>query len=493
LDEEKGVILMLAEELSSLVDKIRHFNCEFQSVEVKAANSGCPTRLFDTLSSFSNQDSGGIIVFGLDEIKHFETVGVYDVQDLQHKVVEQCKQMEPPVRPLFTVCEVDGKTIVSAEIPSADIATRPVFYKGVGTIKGSYIRAGEADELMSEYEIYSYEAFRKRVRDDLRLVEDARLPLLDQNLLDKYLLSVKKERKNLSEHVTDQEIMELMGITINGIPTLTGVMVFSKYPQAYFPQLCIIAVVVPGTEMGDTGSGGERFIANERMTGTIPEMLKDAIDFVRRNGRRRTIISEDGKRNDRDEYPMIAIREAVLNALIHRDYSVHTENVPTRIVMYSDRLEITNSGGLYGRISIDSLGKVRPDTRNPALANVLELLNTTENRYSGIPTIRKEMKAAGLPDPVFAVKRGEFMVEFKNGMSYPGKQRLVSEKTGNLEDQLLEFCRTPRTRKELVNFTGFSRFYTMDSIIKPLLESGKLKMTLPDKPKSKNQKYGADM
>jgi ATP-dependent DNA helicase RecG len=157
--------------------------------------------------------------------------------------------------------------------------------------------------------------------------------------------------------------------------------------------------------------------------------------------------------------------------------------------MYSDRIEITNSGGLYGRISIDSLGKVRPDTRNPALANVLELLNTTENRYSGIPTIRKEMKAAGLPDPVFAVKRGEFIVEFKNGMAYPDKQQLVSEKTGNLEDQLLEFCRTPRTRKELVNFTGFSRFYTMDSIIKPLLESGKLKMTLPDKPKSKNQKY----
>jgi ATP-dependent DNA helicase RecG len=429
--------------------------------------------------------------FGLDEKKHFEIAGVYDVQDLQHKVVEQCKQMEPPVRPLFTVCEVNSKTIVSAEIPSADLAARPVFYKGVGKIKASYIRAGEADELMSEYEIYSYEAFRKRVRDDLRLVENARLSLLDQNLLDQYLLSFKKERKNLSEHVTDKEIMELMGITIGGIPTLAGVVVFSKYPQAYFPQLYITAVVVPGTEMGDTGSGGERFIANERITGTIPEMLNDAIGFVRRNGRTRTIISEDGKRNDQDEYPMIAVREAVLNALIHRDYSVHTENVPIRIIMYSDRMEIINSGGLYGRISIDSLGKVRPDTRNPTLANVLELLNTTENRYSGIPTIRKEMKAVGLPDPVFAVKRGEFIVEFKNGIAYPGKQQLVSEKTDNSEDRLLEFCRTPRSRKELINFTGLSRFYMMSSLIKPLLESGKLKMTLPDKPKSKNQKYGA--
>lgn len=480
---------MLPEELSSLVERIRHFNCEFQSVEVKAASRGCPTRLFDTLSSFSNQDSGGIIVFGLEENKHFETVGVYDVQDLQHKVVEQCKQMEPAVRPLFTVCEVNGKSIVSAEIPSADIVARPVFYKGVGKIKGSYVRVGEADELMSEYEIYSYEAFRKRVRDDLRLVEDARLPLLDQSLLEQYFLSVKKERRNLSEHVTDHEIMELMGITVHGIPTLTGVMLFSKYPQAYFPQLCITAVVVPGTKVGDTGSGGERFMANERMTGTIPQMLDAAIDFVRRNARTRTIITEDGKRRDQQEYPMIAVREAVLNALLHRDYSVHTENIPIRIIMYSDRMEIINSGGLYGRISIDSLGKVRPDTRNPVLANVLELLHTAENRYSGIPTIRKEMRAAGLPDPVFAVNRGEFTVEFKNGIVPPAPEQLVSEKIGNLEDRLLEFCRTPRSRAELIAFTGFSRFYTMDAIIKPLLQSGKLKMTLPDKPKSKNQKY----
>jgi ATP-dependent DNA helicase RecG len=480
---------MLLEELNSLVDRIRHFNCEFQNVEVKAANRGYPTRLFDTLSSFSNQDSGGIIVFGLDENQRFEPVGVYDAQDLQHQIAEQCKQMEPAVRPLFTVCEVDGKTIVSAEIPSADVAERPVFYKGVGKVKGSYVRVGEADELMSEYEIYSYEAFRKRVRDDLRPVEDAKLSLFNQDLLSQYLLSAKEKRKNISGNVTDAEIMELMGITVNGIPTLTGVMVFYKYPQACFPQLCITAVVVPGTKMGDTGSGGERFIANERMTGTIAEMLNDAIGFIRRNGRARTIISEDGARNDQDEYPTIAVREAILNALMHRDYSIHTENVPIRVIMYSDRMEIINSGGLYGRISIDSLGKVRPDTRNAALVNVLELLNTSENRYSGIPSIRKEMKDAGLPDPVFSVKRGEFIVEFKNDLAYPGTRKFVPEKTGSSEERLLEFCRTPRSRKELTDFTGLSRFYTMSSLIKPLLEAGKLTMTLPNTPKSKNQKY----
>lgn len=123
---------------------------ERQTVELKAANKGCPSRLYDTLSSFSNQDSGGIIVFGIDEAKDYEIVGVYDPQDLQKKVTEQCKQMEPMVRALFTVCEIDEKIIVSAEIPGVDISERPVFYKGVGRVKGSYVRVGEADEPMSE-------------------------------------------------------------------------------------------------------------------------------------------------------------------------------------------------------------------------------------------------------------------------------------------------------------------------------------------------------
>ena len=84
------------------------------------------------------------------------------------------------------MCEIDGKTIVSAEIPGVDISDRPVFYKGVGRIKGSYVRVGEADELMSEYEIYSYEAFRKRIRDDVRTVENAKLSLIDEKRMSEH-------------------------------------------------------------------------------------------------------------------------------------------------------------------------------------------------------------------------------------------------------------------------------------------------------------------
>ena len=190
---------MQTEALKKIVLDIKALKTETQTIELKAAIQGCPTRLFDTLSSFSNQDEGGIIIFGVDEKDNYAIKGVYDAQDLQKKVTEQCKQMEPSVRALFTVCEIDGKAIVSAEIPGVDISERPVFYKGVGRIKGSYVRVGESDEPMSEYEIYSYEAFRKRTRDDIRTVENAKLTMINENRMADYLNAVKNERKNLAE------------------------------------------------------------------------------------------------------------------------------------------------------------------------------------------------------------------------------------------------------------------------------------------------------
>ena len=476
---------MQQEELVRIVHEIQKLKSETQNIELKSANKGCPTKLFDTLSSFSNQDDGGIIIFGISESENYEIVGVYDPQDLQKKVTEQCKQMQPAVRALFTVCEMDEKTIVSAEIPSVDISERPVFYKGVGRIKGSFIRVGDSDELMSEYEIYSYDAFRKRIRDDIRVVENAKLSLLNKDRLSEYLQSVKEQRSNLADNVSDEEILELMGVTADNVPTLAGLMTFSRYPQTYFPQLCITAVAVPGTEMGTTGPDGERFIDNKRITGAIPEMLDEAVDFVRKNSRTKTIIDDSGHRIDKPEYPVKAVREAILNALVHRDYSIHTENVPVRIEMYRDRLDIISSGGLYGKITIDSLERVRPETRNAALANMLELLHVTENRYSGIPTIRMECRNAGLPAPVFSVAHGEFKVEFKNNI-FQNEQ--VPDRA-NMADAVIEFCETPRSREELIGFTGKSRYYTMSAIIKPLIDQGKLKLTIPEKPKTPKQKY----
>lgn len=470
-------------DLEKLVSQIQSRKCESQYVEIKAAHEGCPKRLYDTLSSFSNQDEGGVIVFGIDEKKDFEIVGVYDAQDIQKKVNEQSKEMEPFVRPLFTVCTINDKKIVSAEIPGVEVVHRPVFYKGTGRIKGSFVRVGDADEPMSEYEVYSYEAYRKHIRDDARIIPEVPLNSLNETDIENYISSCKKERKNLSENVGNDEILELMGVTHSGTPTVAGILCFSKYPQGYLPQFCITAVRVPGKEIGDVGSAGERFLDNARITGTIPQMLDEAIAFVQKNSRHKTIIGKDGKRIDQDEYPLIAVREIILNALVHRDYSIHSENVPIRIEMFDDRLRVINSGGLYGKISLSNLGKIRPDTRNAVLANILEILKITENRYSGIPTIQREMQDAGLPPAEFSVRHGEFFATLYNSVSQP-------KYTGKPDD-ILTFCATPRSRAELQEFTGKSHFYTMSHIVQPLIDSGALKLTIPEKPKSSKQRFVA--
>ena len=475
---------MREEELIDLVRKVQRRQTEFQTVELKAAAEGFPKRIYDTLSSFSNQDEGGTIIFGVSEKNKYDAVGVYSVEEAQKKAMEACNQMEPNVRAVFTNAEIDGKLVLAAEIPAVEYYNRPVFYKGAGRLKGSYIRVGDADEPMSEYEVYSYEAFRRRIHDELRTVPDARMDLFDQDRVRKYLEAAKRERPRLAE-LSDGEILELMGVTAGGIPTLAGVLAFSRYPQAQFPQLCVTAVAVPGTEIGDTDEDGARFLDNKRLTGAIPDMLEDAVEFVRKNMKTKTIVNSEGKREDKEEYPTTAVREAILNALLHRDYSVLTENTPVSVEIYRNRIVVRNKGGLYGGGSVDQLGYGRPETRNPVLANIMELLNVTENRYSGIPTIRRELRMANLPDPEFRDVRGEFLTTFRNSK---GVQADEIDKT-DIRRAIVEFCAEPRSREELTEFAEKSRYFTMSEIVQPLLEQGKLRMTIPEKPKSSKQRY----
>lgn len=476
---------MTAEELIYRLYIIQKMKSETNTLEIKSGEKGCPQHLYDSLSSFSNQDEGGTIFFGIDEKQDYKEVGVYDPQDIQKKINEQCLQMEPIVRPLLTVVEKDGKSFVSAEIPGVDLADRPVFYRGKGRLKGSYTRVGDSDEPMTEYEVYSYEAYRKKYQDDVRGVPRATLASLNQDELALYTDLLKKGKPNLAS-LDNERIYDLMSITRNNEITLSAIIIFSPYPQAYFPQLCITAIAVPGTEIGDLGDSGERFLDNQRIEGSISEMLDEAIRFVKKNMKNKTIIDPStGVREDRTDYPITAVREAIINALVHRDYSIHTEGMPIQIIMYEDRMEIKNPGGIYGRIKVDQLGKMQPDTRNPVLASALETLRITENRYSGIPTIRKEMEKYNLKEPKFADERGSFIVTFYKADRIPKTEPEI-ESINNL----LIFCKTPRTRKEISEYLGLSSVaYAIQTYVMPLVESGMLKMTNPEKPRSSKQLF----
>ena len=228
-------------------------------------------------------------------------------------------------------------------------------------------------------------------------------------------------------------------------------------------------------------------LMSEKTYKSIREMLDEALLFVKRNMRTKTIISPTtGRRTDRTDYPITAVREAIINALVHRDYSIHTEGMPIQLIMFEDRIEIHNPGGLYGRITIDQLGKIQPDTRNPVLASALETLGIIENRYSGIPTIRMEMEKYNLRQPEFLDERGSFIVKLYKESKNDYEDMSNDEETNNL----IVFCKTPRTRKEICDYLGLNSVtYAIQTYVNPLVEAGVIKLSIPDKPKSPKQLY----
>lgn len=238
--------------------------------------------------------------------------------------------------------------------------------------------------------------------------------------------------------------------------------------------------------MGELSTDGVHFLDSRRFDGTLPQQLEEALSFISLNMKHGIAIDAlTGQRTDRTDYPIVAIREALLNALVHRDYSAYTEAMPIQVLMFQDRMEICSPGGLYGRLTVDQLWRVQPDTRNPLMATALELLGYTENRYSGVPTIRQELAEAGMRPPEFVVERGTFVVRFWQNL-----EAKISTTVSDEEAQILAYCQTPRSRHEVASFLGLkSANYAIKTRILPLIEQGLLTMAVPGVPASPHQKF----
>lgn len=480
-------------ELEQLVRSTVKNRCETQTLEVKAAAQDAP-KVYDSLSSFSNQNEGGIIVFGIDEQAGFSVCGVYNAQDLQKKIHGQCEGMTPQVRPVFDTATIDGKTVVAAYINGRPMSERPVYRTTRGITEGTYTRIGDADIRMTATELYEIESFKEGRRDDTSTTPAADFSMLDDKKVTQFIINAAKERPLLSRR-SDDEILSLTGATQGDKPTLAGMMTLGDYPQRVYPNLCITAIAVNGTAL-QPDNDGERFIDNKRYEGTIEEMLEGALGFVARNGKTKVTI-RGRKRIDTPEYPETAVREIITNALMHRDYGPYCNGTPIRLVMFSDRLECWNPGGVYGGQSINDLGYANMPTRNPTLVSILEIEKIAENRHSGIPVIRDEARTHGVRQPEFVDQKGSFLVRFFNGSAETntGAHEATprQDKNGlrpvNVENNILAYCSEPRSAQEIANHVGRSLQYTRREYIRPMVEAGRLSLTLPDKPKSKYQRY----
>ena len=167
-----------------------------------------------------------------------------------------------------------------------------------------------------------------------------------------------------------------------------------------------------GTTETEKTPRGERFLDNLKFEGPVPEMVNEAADYVLAAMRKSSLI--DGLyRRDIPEYPQEAVREAIINAIAHRDYSGFARGSYIQIRMFADRLEVQSPGGLYGTVTEENL-EVEHSTRNRELMRLMEDLHLVENRGSGIKSMLEAMRLANLEPPRFDDKRSSFWVTFRN-------------------------------------------------------------------------------
>ena len=446
---------MQEQEVIDAIKYMQKYQTETDKLEAKRAEVDFPKRCYDTISAFANK-YGGIIIFGINEDNKFIEQDVYDVSDLQKQITALCtNSMEPKLRPDVLPIAYNGKKLLAVKIDEIPQNKKPCYYKTHGIQKGSYIRIGDSDEPMTDYEIYSLQSYRDGIQEDLRPIKRATLDDLDNDKLKEFLEKTKKNKPNFAKF-SDEKILKLSGIIENStgtiFPTLSGIMMFGEYPQGYLPQLFVACVVVPGTKLGDVGEMGQRFDDNKRVEGTLDEMLDQTLTFIRRNIGTKVVIDSSGKRVNIPEYPMKALREAVANALIHRDYSINRESAYIYVQIYDDRIEIINPGDLYGNNRLENLGTdMMLEARNKNIVRLLEEKgNIIENRHTGIATMREEMKKMGLPEPEFESLRGDFKVIFRKEKAKSAENKDNSKFTESFTDQFTEKFTDICTENELI-------------------------------------------
>jgi ATP-dependent DNA helicase RecG len=368
---------------------------------------------------------------------------------------------------------MDGKTAIAIEIPECDYQHKPCFYGPSGMQSGSFLRVGNQNRRMSAYEVFSFVTGRGQPTFDQELVKKASIQDLDQSALETYLSRIKQNRRSLWErlHLEEKDLPgQLLALDILGKdgdtlhPTLAGLLAFGTWAQKYYPSLTITFVRYFTTDRSQKGPRGERFMDNAQFDGRLDEMVDGAVGRCLMNMRQSTLIEGILHRN-LFEYPEEAVREALINAVAHRDYSTYVLGSQVRIEMFADRLEIMTPGGLFGPVNEANLTNTQ-STRNQLLMRLLSEIGLVENRGSGIEAMLNALRQAHLEPPLFQDTRTYFTVTFSN-------QTLLDPETVTWLNRYASLSINPRQRATLaylhrhghITNPGYCRLNNVDSLV----------------------------
>lgn len=410
---------MTEEELQRLIE-----NGENEQVEFKI-NPPRLSEIAERLCGMANTRQGGIIIFGVeDEPKN--PIGLKD----PNKAIDSILQATRLVKPIITLGDVSSKvyTINGAKLVVAQILpNNGELYQAGNTF---WIRKGSFTIAMTREEVEERLRLNSRVPWEKLICPGTTIEDLDVNLIERYFSPrAERSRRNL-RHTTSEELLVGLNclivdpITGKLCPTNAGILMFGYDPQLFLPHSEVVCIHYED----ELGVGG--YLDRKNLTGNLPELIDKAAEFLELHTRVGGKIS-GFKRADLYEYPMEALREAVVNSLVHRDYTITGESI--RIFIYPDRVEVHSPGRLPLGITIDQLTNLTVGSRprNPALAQFLrDIPGYMEKVGMGIRLMLKEASEMGLPAPEFR-ETHEFIVTFRNG------QKITSEITSLNSRQLL--------------------------------------------------------
>ena len=467
---------------------------EWERLEFKAGWN--PEDVLHSICAFANDINnwgGGYIVVGVQEkegrpILPPQGLPANQLDKIQKELLNLCHQLTPQYFPVAAPVEYQSKWLFIIWVPGGQ--TRP--YKAPLSLgkdhrgqKAYWVRRfANTVQVRTEADEHQLLELAAKVPFDDRINHQADLSDLSPALIREFLREIKSDLAQEAETMPFADLCEQLRL-VSGPPEYRkplniGLLMFNEQPERFF-RGAVIEVIVYHDEMGDQ-------FTEKRFTGPLHRQLRQALEYLRNQVLREEVqkISGQAEAARFFNYPYDAVEEALANAVYHRSYeSQQTIEVNVR----PTQLEIISYPGALPPITPAMLRQPRivaRDYRNRRVGDFLRELHLTEGRATGLPKIRRALQANGSPPPVFDMDEAHayFLV------TLPVHSHFTQRPLTAREQQILRFCQQPRSRKEVLAKVGLGASLTNSArYLTPLLADGYLAFTLPDSPKSNQQRY----
>lgn len=379
---------------------------ECQQIEAKESNHALGKSALETISAFSNEPDleGGFLLLGLKkgEEEPYTIKGVSEPDKVQQELANVCRHsFNIPINPRISLHSIEGQTVILAFIPEAFCRDKPVYIKSSGVEEGAFRRIGSADHRCTAHDLDLLYELRRQRHYESELLPGVSWNDISPEAIEAYRRLRAQIEPNARElALDDQELLLSLRVAVKKdgetLPTVGGLLLFGS-KMALRRELPMASrvdyVVVEGSEWVEDPSARYQLAIEyrESLVTLMPRLHSQVMsDIPSKFG----LEADQLHRKDLPFIPRDVIREAVANALMHRDYRDHQ---PTIIVRYSNRLEFKNAG--YSLKPVEEFGVPGSKPRNPIIAALFHELRHAETKGTGIRSMTSLMKEAGLSTP----------------------------------------------------------------------------------------------